>query len=415
MTQDAEGRAGRADVVVVGGGILGVAVASELSERLPGRRIELLEKEPKLAAHQTGRNSGVIHSGLYYRPGSAKARHCTRGAARMVEFCARHEIAHRICGKLVVARHDRELPALTELHRRGGENGVAGLELLDHRQMVEVEPNVAGIRALWVPGSGIVDYVAVAETMARLATERGAVIHTGRALLGVNAGRDGLELDTSAGPLRTRYLVNCGGLHADRIARSSAGAVSLRIVPFRGEYYDLVESSRHLIRGLIYPVPDPSLPFLGVHFTTRVDGSVEAGPNAVLALHREGYSKSKVSLRDVADILSFPGFWRMASRNVGTGIAEVYRSFSKRAFVRDLQQLVPAVQASDLEPGGAGVRAQAVARDGQLLDDFAIVDGPRAIHVCNAPSPGATASLSIAEEIGDRVLKTFDLGPADRS
>lgn len=397
-------------MVVVGGGIIGVAVAGELSTRLPGRRIELLEKEPSLAAHQSGHNSGVIHSGLYYRPGSAKARHCTRGAGRMVEFCVEHEIAHRICGKLVVARYDRELPALKELQRRGGENGVAGLELLDSNEMAAIEPHVSGIRALWVPGSGIVDYVAVANTMARLATERGVAIHTGRALLGVTAAKDGLELTTSSGALRTRYLVNCGGLYADRIARRSTSAVSLRIVPFRGEYYDLVEDSRHLVRGLIYPVPDPNLPFLGVHFTTRIDGGVEAGPNAVLALHREGYSKSKVSLRDVADIVSFPGFWRMASRNVRTGIAEVYRSFSKRAFVRDLQKLVPAVQARDLKPGGAGVRAQAVARDGQLLDDFAIVDGPRAIHVCNAPSPGATASLSIAEEIGDRVLKTFDLG-----
>lgn len=396
----------------MGGGILGLAVAAELAARWPGRRIELLEKERSVAAHQTGHNSGVIHSGLYYRPGSEKARHCTRGAARMVRFCIEHGIAHKICGKIVVARHDRELPALAELHRRGSANGVEGLALVGPDEMRAIEPEVRGVRALVVPGAGIVDYVAVAGQLARLAVERGVVVHTGRALTGVREQPDGLELATGTGPLRARYLVNCAGLQADRIARRATRSVQLRIVPFRGEYYDLVPGSRHLVRGLIYPVPDPRLPFLGVHFTTRVDGSVEAGPNAVLALHREGYRKTDVRLADIADYVTFPGFWRMSARYLRTGMAEMYRSFSKRAFVRDLQQLVPAVRGPDLERGGAGVRAQAVARDGSLLDDFAVFESSRALHVCNAPSPAATASLSIAEEIGDRVVSSFDLGSA---
>lgn len=408
-TQTASAKGDPADVLIVGGGIIGVAVAWQMTRMFPGRGVALLEKESTLAAHQTGHNSGVIHSGIYYRPGSAKAKHCVRGAAMMREFCAANDVPHRICGKLVVARAEREIPRLEELHRRGTANGVAGLELVGPERMAEIEPHVAGLRGMWVPVSGIVDYVRVTHVLADQARERGAVIHTGRAHRAVRAQGDGVEVTTDSGPLRARFLVNCGGLQADRIARGATSSVPLRIVPFRGEYYDLAPHARGLVRGLIYPVPDPDLPFLGVHFTTRVDGTVEAGPNAVLTWRREGYRRGAVSGRDVADTLSWPGFWKMAAANVGTGIAELYRSLSKAAFVRDLQGLIPEVRAEDLVRGGAGVRAQAVDRRGALLDDFALVESERALHVLNAPSPAATASLSIAEEIVTRAGAQFGL------
>jgi L-2-hydroxyglutarate oxidase LhgO len=397
------------DVAIVGGGIIGLAVAHALSSRFRRLRIELLEKEPSLAAHQTGNNSGVIHSGLYYRPGSAKARHCVRGAAMMREFCVEHDVPHRICGKLVVARNEAELPRLHELKRRGDANGVTGIEAVGPERMAEIEPEVRGVEALWVPVSGIVDYVRVAHVLAEQARARGVAIHTSRGHRGVGVVGNHLEIATDDDTVRTRFLVNCGGLHADRIARSVDDDVPVRIVPFRGEYYDLVPSARQMVRGLIYPVPDPALPFLGVHFTARVDGTVEAGPNAVLAFRREGYQRGSFRVGDMADVASWPGFWKMARRNLGTGLAEAYRSWSKAAFVRDLQGLVPAIRAEHLERGGAGVRAQAVDRAGNLLDDFAIVESERSLHVLNAPSPAATASLAIAEEIVSRAGQAFEL------
>ena len=396
-----------ADAVVVGGGILGTAVALTLSQRFPGRSFELIEKEPSLATHQTGHNSGVIHSGIYYRPGSAKARHCVRGAALMKRFCDDHGVPYENCGKVVVARSEPEIPRLEELHRRGQANGVPDLEMVGPERMREIEPHVTGLCGMWVPGSAIVDYVRVTEKMAEQARANGVAIHTARALEAIEVQPGSVRVHTRAGSIQARYVVNCGGLHADRIARRATRDVPVRIVPFRGEYYDLAPQARGLVKGLIYPVPDPELPFLGVHFTKRIDGTVEAGPNAVLTFHREGYRRGAFRWSDLADTASWPGFWKMAARNVGTAMAELNRSWRKQVFVRDLQGLVPEIEAGDLERGGAGVRAQAVDRAGKLLDDFSLVQSERALHVLNAPSPAATASLSIAGEIVDRAGEVF--------
>jgi L-2-hydroxyglutarate oxidase len=386
------------DILIVGGGIVGVATALALVE---SRRLRLgvVEAEPGLAAHQSGRNSGVIHSGLYYRPGSLKARLCSEGREAMFDFCRRHSIPHEQCGKLVVATRQDELPRLAELERRGRANGLAGLERLGPTAMREREPNVSGIGGLWVPQTGIVDFGRVTEVMAGLVRAAGGDILTGRRVVGVQAPRDEIVLETSGGELRARRLVGCAGLHADRLARRCGLDPRVRIVPFRGEYYALREGRRDLVRGLIYPVPDPRFPFLGVHFTRRVDGRVEAGPNAVLALAREGYGWRDVSPRHLAALAADPAVWRMAARYGAVGVGEMARSLSKRLFVRALRRLVPGIECADLVPGGSGVRAQAVGGDGGLLDDFAIVETPRMIHVLNAPSPGATASLAIGRWI----------------
>lgn len=391
----------RWDAVIVGGGIIGLSSAMALSGKRPGVRLLVLEKEEELCRHQSGRNSGVIHAGLYYRPGSLKAKTCVEGARAMVDFAAEHGIRHELCGKVVVATSPEELPRLEELHRRGAANGVPGLEMIGPERLREIEPHAAGIRALWSPGTGIIDYPAVAQAYARIVRGRGGEIRTGAQVTGIRRLAGETVVETTAGDFAASFLINCAGLHADRVARLAGGRVGLQIVPFRGEYYEIAPGRRSLVRGLIYPVPDPAFPFLGVHFTRRIDGTVEAGPNAVLAFMREGYTKTMVDLGDLRETLAYPGFRRLARRWWRVGVQEMIRSFSRAIFARDLQRLVPEIRAKDLLPGGAGVRAQAVDPEGNLLDDFAIVRTEGAIHVCNAPSPGATASLVIGRAIAD--------------
>ena len=394
------------DVAVIGGGIVGMATAMALAgER---RSVVVLEAESRLAAHQSGNNSGVIHAGLYYKPGSLKARNCVAGREAMYRFCAEHGISAERCGKLVVATEERELPRLDELERRGGANGLEGIERLGPEAIREREPYAAGVAGLWVPQTGIVDYGAVTRAMADVVRRSGGEIQTGARVHGCRPLPDGILLESARGETMCRVLVNCAGLQSDRVARRCGVDPRVAIVPFRGEYYALVPDRRTLVRSLIYPVPDPAFPFLGVHFTRTPAGTVEAGPNAVLALEREGYRAADVSLRDLADMARFPGFWRMCAQNWRTGLAEMYRSASASAFVQTLRKLVPAVERADVRYLRAGVRAQAVAADGALLDDFHVVESPRAVHVLNAPSPAATASITIGRTIADAVRRQLD-------
>jgi (S)-2-hydroxyglutarate dehydrogenase len=388
------------DLVIIGAGIVGLATALEAIKRSPGIRLAVLEKENRVAAHQTGHNSGVIHSGLYYRPGSLKAKLCVEGAQAMVRFCREHDLPHNICGKVVVATSAAEIPALEELHRRGTANGVPGLEMIGPDRLKEIEPHAAGIRALWVPTTGITDFAAVARKYVELIEAAGGKVLVAAKVVGIRRA-EGTVVETRAGAFQAKTVVNCAGLYSDRIALMAGADPGVRIIPFRGEYYQLVESSRDLVRGLIYPVPDPALPFLGVHFTLRVEGSVEAGPNAVLALRREGYRKTDFSAGELASALMFPGFWKMAKRLWRNGMGEYYRSLSKAAFTRALQKLVPEIRRQDLTAGGSGVRAQAVDASGKLVDDFCFVHTKGMVHVLNVPSPAATASLVIGREIVD--------------
>jgi L-2-hydroxyglutarate oxidase len=397
------------DVAVIGGGIVGLATAMALVER-PGVRVAVLEAEDRVAAHQTGRNSGVIHSGLYYTPGSLKARLCVAGREAMLRFCAEHGVPHERCGKLVIAADASQLPRLDELERRGRANGLTGLERLRPEQIGEHEPHAAGVAGLRVPETGITDFGAVAEAMAaRVWAAGGEVIHGARVLGLVRDGAT-LVLETPRGPLRARSLVSCAGLHADRVARRCGVEPGVSIVPFRGEYWEVVPERRDRVRHLIYPVPDPRFPFLGVHFTRLVRGGIEAGPNAVLSFAREGYERSSFSMRDALEMLTARGFWPMGLRHWRTGLAEGRRARSPRALAVGLQRLVPEIRAEDLRYRGAGVRAQALAPDGRLLDDFHIVEADRQIHVINAPSPAATASIAIGREIANRARARFDLG-----
>ncbi len=399
------------DVAVVGGGIVGTATAMAIAQR-GDLSVVVLEAEDALAVHQSGHNSGVIHSGLYYKPGSLKARLCVEGAAALYRFAAAEGIACEHCGKLVVATRDDELPRLDELARRGAANGLGELRRLGAAEIREIEPHAVGIAALFVPQAGIADYPAVVRAYARrVAAGRGEVL-TGARVLEVRREGGGLHVATARGDFRCRLLVNCAGLQADRVARLCGAVPDVSIVPFRGEYYELAPEKRALVRALIYPVPDPRFPFLGVHLTRTVDGRVEAGPNAVLALRREGYSWRDVSLGDLAETLRWPGFWRLMRRTWATGVGEVRRSLSRGAFVRDLQRLVPALAEADLLRGGSGVRAQAVDRAGRLVDDFHILPGERALHVLNAPSPAATASIAIGEHIAARAAAALDLRAA---
>ncbi len=398
------------DVAIIGGGIIGLATAWRMTEIFPGLGVTVLEKENLVAAHQSGRNSGVIHSGIYYRPGSSRSRHCVDGGRRMKTFCDEHGIALETCGKVVVATDERELPMLEELHQRGSRNGVPGLDLLGPEQLHEIEPHARGLRALHVPGAAITDYAAVARKLADLATAKGGEVRLGERVSKITHDDHATIVQSSSGELRTRYLINCGGLHADRLARLASATPDLTILPFRGEYHELVPERRDLVRGMIYPVPDPQLPFLGIHLTRRIDGRVEAGPNAVLALHREGYGWSRFSFRDIAEAIGTPGFWRMARRHWRTGWHEVYRSLSRRAFAKSCRKLVPEISTRDLRTGNAGVRAQCLASNGSLMDDFALTESPRALHVLNAPSPAATSSLSIADEIVERASAAMGIG-----
>jgi L-2-hydroxyglutarate oxidase len=389
----------RYGAVIVGGGIVGLAVPLEITKRVPRLRLLLLEKEDDVGRHQSGHNSGVIHSGVYYKPGSQKAKLCVEGARAMIEFCRAHSVPHEICGKVIVATCEEEFPRLEELRRRGEANGLTGLQLIGPEQLREVEPHAGGLRALIVPSTGITDYAAVCQKYAELIRAQGGTILTSTTVTGLRNLTDEVVVETRGESFSTTYLINCAGLFSDRIAGMAGGKPDVIIVPFRGEYYDLIPQHSSLVRGLIYPVPDPQFPFLGVHFTRRVNGTVDAGPNAVFAFRREGYERTDFSLRDLASSLAFPGFWRMAAKHWRSGLDEFHRSFSKPAFVRTLQRLLPELCAEDLIPGGSGVRAQALRRDGTLVDDFQFVPAGRMLHVLNVPSPAATASMVIGRSI----------------
>ena len=399
------------DIVIIGGGILGLSTAMQLLERSPQWRVAVVEKEEELATHQTGHNSGVMHSGIYYRPGSHKAQFCVAGLNNMVKFCEENEIEFQQCGKVIVALHESELGRLQDLYERGTANGVPDLEIVGPERLKEIEPHTAGVRALWAPHTGIVDFTKVAAAFANKFHQAGGDIFTGAAVKKITRSTGSVALETTKGTLQAKYLINCAGLYADKVASMTGENVGVRIIPFRGEYYTLRQESHHLVSGLIYPVPDPQFPFLGVHFTRNIKGHVEAGPNAVMALRREGYRKRDFSLGDSLGNLAYPGFWKMAFKYWKIGMGEVYRSYSRRVFLRDLQRLLPEIQNSDLASGGSGVRAQAVARDGSLLDDFSIIQSGDAIHVLNAPSPGATSSLAIGEHIAGLAIENF--GAAD--
>jgi (S)-2-hydroxyglutarate dehydrogenase len=400
------------DTLVVGGGIVGLATARALQQRQPGRRIAVLEKEREVGAHQTGHNSGVIHSGIYYKPGSLKAQLCVEGAARMYAFCEQHGIAHKRCGKLIIATASSELERLDELGRRASANGVPGVERVDAARIKAIEPHAAGIAGLWSPNTGIADYVAVCQALKAQLIAAGASVAVGHKVIAVEEHGDALHVhvalrDGGQRAFSTGTLINCGGLQSDELARMMGVADDAQIVPFRGEYYFIRPERRGLVNGLIYPVPDPNFPFLGVHFTITTGGEVEAGPNAVLAFAREGYALTALNPGELARTLSFPGFQRLAKRWWRVGAYEYYRSLSKAEFVRSLQKLVPAIQPDDIVRGGAGVRAQAVTADGALVDDFRFAETPRSLHVLNAPSPAATASLSIGEAIAEKAQAVF--------
>lgn len=395
-------------VAIIGGGIVGIATAMVLAEQFPVPVI-VLEAEDHIASHQTGHNSGVIHSGLYYRPGSLKARNCVTGRKTLYQFCEEKSIPCQSCGKIVVATSQSEVPQLKELQRRGEANGLKGLKCLGPDEIREHEPQVCGIAGLFVPETGIVDYRKVAQAYADEFEKHGGEIKTGSRVIGFRRMPDRLVLETGTGDICCRYLINCAGLQSDRVARLCGLRPDLAIVPFRGDYYGLVPERKHLVRNLVYPVPDPAFPFLGVHFTRLINGGIEAGPNAVLSLKREGYYKYSFSFRDSLEIFSYCGFWRLAGKYCRTGISEMLTSFSRQRFAKALQKMMPEIRPEDIRPAGAGVRAQAVDRNGFLIDDFRLLQAERMIHVLNAPSPAATASISIARSIAELARKNFAL------
>ena len=397
------------DVAIAGGGIIGLSTAMHLTQRFPDLRVAVLEKEAELATHQTGHNSGVIHSGIYYRPGSHKANFCVAGVQKLIQFCDDNEIEYERCGKVIVATGESELGRLDSLYERGVANGVEGLEVIGPERLREIEPHAAGIKALWAPGTGIADYPRVAQVYASKFAHSGGDVFTEARVQSITRKGGVLAIETPKGTVQAKHLINCAGLYADRVARMIEERVDVRIVPFRGEYYTLRPESHHLVSGLIYPVPDPRFPFLGVHYTRNVFGNVEAGPNAVLAMSREGYRKSDIRLGETMGTLTYPGFWKMTAKHWRTGLSEMRRSYSKGIFLRDLQRLLPEITERDLAPGGSGVRAQAVAGNGALLDDFSIIQGREAVHVLNAPSPGATSSLAIGEHIVQLASDAFGL------
>jgi L-2-hydroxyglutarate oxidase len=393
------------DIAVIGGGIVGMSFAMQAGEAFPQARIAVLEKEDGLARHQTGHNSGVIHSGVYYKIGSLKARLCVAGAREMVEFCAQHGIPHEVCGKLIVATNPEEAARLDDLRARGQANGLNGLELLDAAAMREVEPHVGGVRALRVPSTGITDYALVTAKYAEIAIARGVEVKIGAGVTGFGNARSEVVIRTRAGEITARYVVNCAGLYSDRIAQLAGHDPGMMVIPFRGEYYDLAPERASLVRGLIYPLPDPAYPFLGVHFTRRIHGNVDAGPNAVLAFRREGYRRTDFDFEESMQVTGYSGFQAMARLHWKNGLSEMRRSWSKRLFVQSCQRLLPEVRMEDMTPGGSGVRAQAVAANGTLVDDFRFVARERFLHVLNVPSPAATASLPIGREIVEMVRK----------
>jgi L-2-hydroxyglutarate oxidase len=405
----AERQGASADLIVVGAGILGLAVAREWLKRHPDLRVLVLEKEARIAAHQTAHNSGVIHAGIYYAPGSLKARMCTAGGRELAAYCDEKEIPYERCGKVVVATEEDELPRLEELHRRASANGVQGVELIDGAQLAELEPNVSGIRALVSPMTAIVDFRRVAGAIAEDVKALGGAIQTEAMVVGITMTGGITELRTPKGAFRARNVITCGGLYSDRLARLTGAPETPKIVPFRGRYYSLRPAARGLVRGLVYPVPDPAFPFLGVHLTKQISGDVWAGPNAVLAFAREGYRARDVSISELRETLSYRGFRALAAKYWRLGLSEICGDLSKRMFVRELQRLVPGVRASDLLESHSGVRAQALSEDGQLVDDFWFDYAENVIHVRNAPSPGATSSLALAREIAQVAERAISL------
>lgn len=390
------------DLAVIGGGIVGLAIAYRFLQQFPERQLVLLEKEAALAEHQTGHNSGVLHSGIYYKPGSAKARNCRAGKKQMEEFCAAEGIAYEICGKVIVAVDDAELPRLQNIYDRGQANGVA-CEMIDADRLRELEPHAAGVAAIHVPEAGIVDYRQVCERLGARVRQAGGDIRLDAQVTGVHPAADEARVRTPEGEVTARRVVNCAGLHCDRVAKLGGADPAVKIIPFRGEYFELKPAAHHLVNNLIYPTPDPAFPFLGVHFTRMIHGGIECGPNAVLAMGREAYTKTSIHPRDLAETLSYPGFLRLAAKHWLTGAAEMWRSASKRAFTRALQRLLPEITSNDLEPAPAGIRAQAVARDGKLVDDFLIQAHGPIVNVLNAPSPAATSALEIGRTVVERL------------
>lgn len=390
------------DFAIVGGGIVGLSTGMALGQRFPKARIAVLEKESSWAAHQTGHNSGVIHSGIYYKPGSFKAQFCSAGNRSIVEFCREHGIEHEVCGKVIVATREQELPLLEAIYLRGLENGL-NVTKIDAEAVKEIEPHVSCLAGIQVPSTGIVDYKQICCKYADLIGVQGGELYLNTKVEKVISTNGIQVLETTSGIFKSRFVINCAGLHSDRVAKLGQVNPPAKIVPFRGEYYELKPEKRYLVKTLIYPVPNPNFPFLGVHFTRMIDGSVHAGPNAVLSFKREGYKKTDFNLRDLSEVLAYPGFWKLAAKHADEGIQEIIRSFSKAAFVRSLQRLIPEVQADDLIATPAGVRAQALKPDGKLVDDFLIVEGQNSLHVCNAPSPAATSSLEIGKAIVQQV------------
>ena len=394
------------DLVIIGGGIVGLATAFRFQQRFPGRSVRVLEKESQLAAHQTGRNSGVLHSGIYYKPGSLKAKNCRQGKQAMEEFCRAEGVPFDLCGKVIVATSQEERPRLADIYARGQANGVR-CELISRERLLEIEPHAAGLEAIHVPETGIVDYAVVCQRLATRIREAGGEITLGARVTSFRSSAGATTVETSAGEFDARQIVNCAGVYSDRVAKLSGQQPAARIIPFRGEYFKLRATAEHLVRTLIYPTPDPAFPFLGVHFTRMIEGGVECGPNAVLAFAREGYFKSNVNVRDLAESLTYPGFLRLAAKYWRMGAGEMWRSISKRAFVRALQRLVPEIRPEHLDPAPAGIRAQALFRNGSLVDDFLIDETDRVINVLNAPSPAATSSLEIGESIVQRLAPRF--------
>ncbi len=395
------------EVIIIGGGIVGLATAYDLSHRYPDKPVMVLEKEHELAAHQTGRNSGVLHSGIYYKPGSLKAFACREGKRALEAFCEREDVRFRLCGKVIVACEESELDRLNFLYERGRANGV-GCEIISRSRLDEIEPHARGLKAIHIPGAGIVDYGEACERMAARIRERGGSVITDARVTGIVEKTDEVILESTAGDFSARYLINCAGLQADRVTAMSGARSPVLIVPFRGEYFKLKPKAAGLCRGLIYPVPDPRFPFLGVHVTPMTDGSVECGPGAILAFAREGYQKTDINLADLVETLTYPGFLRLAARYWRKGAAEMWQSLNKAAFVRAVQRLVPEIEAEDMIPSPSGVRAQALAPDGTMVDDFAFQEQPRIVNVINAPSPAATSSLALGKMIVERLATRFD-------
>jgi L-2-hydroxyglutarate oxidase len=395
------------DIIIIGGGIVGLATALQLKQQNPSLKIILLEKETELAKHQTGNNSGVIHSGIYYKPGSLKATNCIRGYKLLMDFCRKHDVPFELCGKIIVATEEKELPLLQNLFARGQQNQLENLKMLTREELKEYEPHVAGIAGIAVPQTGIVDYKKVADKYAEEIKKLEGEIVLGERVIDIQLGAENAIVITQSKSYSTKLVINCAGLYSDKVARLTSKVVDVKIIPFRGEYYKLKKEKEFLVKNLIYPVPDPNFPFLGVHFTRMMKGGVEAGPNAVLAFKREGYKKSDINLAELGESLAWPGFQKVAYKYWKTGFGEMYRSFSKAAFTKALQKLLPEVQEDDLVEGGSGVRAQACDRTGGLVDDFLILEDKQVINVCNAPSPAATSSLAIGETVSKLALNRF--------